>query len=729
MQLRSEFFLIGLLDLWKAFCKLRTDVSFFRQAEEGILNAAWWDEKLLELKPLSVPSQISLIGGFLKNKRASDKWLGTEIILKRLDLELRKWIADEKREDREVGDVYRVFLARTTSDLLVKAKKGEILINEKQGKALVGLLEVLGLTVLIPESMTFGAAAEAGRVEANGGSGKSSKKGGAAKSGKKEKVIEKEESSGVKLTFSWVKLTKDGKPTYEYMKVNEDPIEFQLRCMGEYMVRSLDSRPDDRVTFEPDAWQIEVLDKIDRDESMLIVAPTSSGKTFISFAAMEKVLRDSDDGIIIYVAPSKALVNQVAAEVFARFSKDVPGAHLWAIETNDYRINNPSNCQILVTVPHVLSRMLLSPALASVWTPRIKRIIVDEIHSISEEEGGAIWEQVLLMNPAPIIGLSATVGAPERFSDWLASVEKNRGREYSLIQHHHRFNALRKFAYAPQFPVKQIGPLNEHKVNASQVFPYVHPIAALGLGESELPSDLALEPRDCLSLWKAMSKSGASIDPSLTPSNYFVKTSNIAIKDVIRYEKDLKKVLVEMMEAKNSKDVDSPFQKVIKSLVEPLEKALVEPQQAIAEGGGHAFFSVYTPLLADLNSQGNLPAILFNFDRIACENICKVVLKDLEAAEENWRLKSPEYKKKVAKAKEDEKLARAKAKANESAARNKKDEDDARGGDEESANTFDPEAPSEEFSFVGKVRRFFFISFIMLRLLGIISSFLLTTLL
>lgn len=36
--------------------------------------------------------------------------------------------------------------------------------------------------------------------------------------------------------------------------------------------------------------------------------------------------------------------------------------------------------------------MLLSPALAAVWTPRIKRIIVDEIHSISEEEGGAIWE-------------------------------------------------------------------------------------------------------------------------------------------------------------------------------------------------------------------------------------------------------------------------------------------------------------------------------------------------
>lgn len=54
------------------------------------------------------------------------------------------------------------------------------------------------------------------------------------------------------------------------------------------------------------------------------------------------------------------------------------------------------------------------------------------------------------MNPAPIIGLSATVGAPERFSAWLESVEVNRGRTYSLIIHHHRYNALRKFAYAPQ---------------------------------------------------------------------------------------------------------------------------------------------------------------------------------------------------------------------------------------------------------------------------------------
>lgn len=65
--------------------------------------------------------------------------------------------------------------------------------------------------------------------------------------------------------------------------------EFQLRCCGHYMDRDMDSKPDPRVSFEPDGWQRKVLDEIDRNNSVFVVAPTSAGKTFISFYAMEKV--------------------------------------------------------------------------------------------------------------------------------------------------------------------------------------------------------------------------------------------------------------------------------------------------------------------------------------------------------------------------------------------------------------------------------------------------------
>jgi superfamily II RNA helicase len=82
------------------------------------------------------------------------------------------------------------------------------------------------------------------------------------------------------------------------------------------MDRMLDAKPDARVSsFVPDGWQRDVLDQLDANKSVFVVAPTSAGKTFISFYAMEQVLRAGNDDVLVYVAPTKALVNQIAAEV------------------------------------------------------------------------------------------------------------------------------------------------------------------------------------------------------------------------------------------------------------------------------------------------------------------------------------------------------------------------------------------------------------------------------
>lgn len=167
------------------------------------------------------------------------------------------------------------------------------------------------------------------------------------------------------------------KTTTVDLSVGMEPVTFQLVHCGPFLERSFNANVDARVQFKPDEWQSHVLDYIDADKSVFVVAPTSAGKTFISFYAMQKILRADDDGVLVYVAPTKALVNQIAAEIQARYAKNFKygGKSVWAIHTRDYRINNPTGCQILVTVPAILQIMLLSPSNARSWSTRVRRII------------------------------------------------------------------------------------------------------------------------------------------------------------------------------------------------------------------------------------------------------------------------------------------------------------------------------------------------------------------
>ena len=354
-------------------------------------------------------------------------------------------------------------------------------------------------------------------------------------------------------------------------KVIKAPTEFQLEHCGPYFDRSLESTVDPRVPFKPDAWQRSVLDAIDEQKSLFVIAPTSSGKTFISFYAMKQVLESSDDGVIVYIAPTKALVNQIAAEVQARFSKSfAAGQSVWAIHTRDRRINQPTGCQILVTVPHILQIMLLSPenavstskAVKDSWCKRVKRIIFDEIHCIGKADDGVVWEQLLLQAQCPIIALSATVGNPEEFSDWLASTQKANGFDLVTIEQHNRFSDLRKFVYKPPKEFKFSGLPQRPRINIPGLdgepgFSYIHPIASLTDKSHGISDDLTLEARDCLLLWRAMVKAENKHYPvpkALDPSKRLPAV--ISKWDIIEWESALKVVLRKWM-ADNSSPFDA----------------------------------------------------------------------------------------------------------------------------------------------------------------------------
>ena len=479
--------------------------------------------------------------------------------------------------------------------------------------------------------------------------------------------------------------------------------------------------PDPRVPFEPDGWQRYVLDEVDARRSLFVVAPTSAGKTFISFHAMNNVLRESDDGILVYVAPTKALVLQVAAEVQARFSKSYryPGKCLWAVHTRDYRVNNPQGCQILVTVPQILQILLLSPSNAKTWSPRIRYIIFDEIHSIGQAEDGVVWEQLLLLAPCPIIALSATVGNPATFSGWLAETQNSLGNKLVTVQHHHRFNDLRKFIYTPpthhRFQgLKKSTSFGVLGLDDLEGFEFLHPISSLVNRSRGIPPDLSLEARDCLSLYQAMCEHqteqypvGANLSPEQSLPSKIVRK-----KDIVKWEHGLKALLQEWM-----LDPNSPFDLVVQYLSPPRRAANRADSKAVHENQDDSIIDrddlcqTTLPLLCKLQERGALPAILFNYDRIACERICQALTQQLEKAEAEYKQSSETWKRKVQNHEQRKAMQAAKAsnqraakKAGKKSSQNDKDaklERDLASMDSGSdvADGFDPEAPVDGYHF------------------------------
>jgi hypothetical protein len=473
------------------------------------------------------------------------------------------------------------------------------------------------------------------------------------------------------LTFTCVvsemkvsKASTSSSINFTELSVPGDAAIFQLEHCGPYLEIAIDSAPDPRVPFHPDAWKRKVLDAIDENQFSFVVAPTSAGKTFVSFYAMNQVLTNDDDGVVVYVAPTKALFSQIAAEIQARFSKlfKHPGKSVCAIHTRDYRVNNATGCQILVTVPHILQIMLPAPSNAekvNSWSCRIKRIIFDEIHCIGQAEDSVVWEQLLLQSPCPIIAFSATVGNPEEFSNWLRSTQEANGNKLVTIEHHHRYSDLRKFTYVPpeQFCFSGLPkgfPIPTPGLDGAEAFGFIHLVASLSDRSRGIPKDLHLEARDCLWLWQTMEKHATgeySIPPNLSP--YQALPNSIKKVLIFEWERALKAKLLEWMDKRSS-----PFEKVrqdlTKTLIKPETRDLLETNHVcngrcnVRKVNPESLSSIILPALTDLHARNALPAIVFNYDRVQCENMMKDIVNELEINETAWKDANASWREKLA---------------------------------------------------------------------------------
>ena len=164
--------------------------------------------------------------------------------------------------------------------------------------------------------------------------------------------------------------------------------------------------------FPLDPFQVRALDALDAGRSVLVAAPTGSGKTLVAEYAIATALASGTK--TFYTTPLKALSNQKYGDLVREH-----GAGQVGLLTGDNAING--DAPIVVMTTEVLRNMIYAnaPALRG-----LRYVVLDEVHYLQDRYRGAVWEEVIIHLPAEIdiVALSATVSNAEEVAAWMQTV-------------------------------------------------------------------------------------------------------------------------------------------------------------------------------------------------------------------------------------------------------------------------------------------------------------------
>ncbi|MDI6606191.1 MAG: DEAD/DEAH box helicase [Candidatus Omnitrophota bacterium] len=160
-----------------------------------------------------------------------------------------------------------------------------------------------------------------------------------------------------------------------------------------------------------DRFQQEAIGYINQGFSVIVSAPTGSGKTVIAEHIISTALEKKIG--VIYTAPIKALSNQKFRDFQSSFKDNI------GILTGDVSIN-PLAPVLIMTTEIFRNKVLDEPESLEPYS----WIIFDEIHYLDNPERGTVWEESLIFLPSHmnLLGLSATIPNIKQLSSWIESI-------------------------------------------------------------------------------------------------------------------------------------------------------------------------------------------------------------------------------------------------------------------------------------------------------------------
>ena len=168
--------------------------------------------------------------------------------------------------------------------------------------------------------------------------------------------------------------------------------------------------------FPLDDFQLEALDALNQGHSVVVSAPTGSGKTLIGEYAIYRAMAHGRK--VFYTTPLKALSNQKLRDFREQFGLENVG-----LLTGDMSVNREASVVVMTT--EIFRNMLYAEAgqnddpLADV-----EAVVLDECHYMNDSQRGTVWEESIIHCPQSVqlVALSATVDNAGQLTDWIERV-------------------------------------------------------------------------------------------------------------------------------------------------------------------------------------------------------------------------------------------------------------------------------------------------------------------
>ncbi len=220
--------------------------------------------------------------------------------------------------------------------------------------------------------------------------------------------------------------------------------------MDEQVVAGPDTQADiaafvARYPFTLDDFQLEAIAHLAADRSVMVAAPTGTGKTLVAEYAIWRAQQRGQR--VIYTTPLKALSNQKYRDLRSIYGFDAVG-----LVTGD--IVEHSAASIVIMTTEVYRNMLLEEGgdrfargenIIPSSLADVGYIIFDELHYLSDIGRGPVWEEAIICSPpnVQLVGLSATVSNARDLADWISRVH----RPISLVVHEERAVPLEHYYF------------------------------------------------------------------------------------------------------------------------------------------------------------------------------------------------------------------------------------------------------------------------------------------